>query len=143
MKALARSHVWWSGISKDLEMMVKSCQACAAVKQAPATAPMHPWSWPNRPWERIHIDFAGPFRSESFLIVVYAYSKWADVVEMPQTTADKTIIALRQLFATHGIPQQIVSDNGPQIVSSEFKDFTHTKSTNESVCLTIRSRVVW
>jgi hypothetical protein len=78
-------------------MMVKSCQACAAVKQAPATAPMHPRSWPSRPWERIHIDFAGLFMSKSFLIVVDAYSKWPDVVETPQTTADKTIIALRQL----------------------------------------------
>jgi transposase InsO family protein len=51
---------------------------------------------------------------------------------MPQTTADKTIIALRQLFATHGIPQQIVSDNGPPFVSSEFKDFTHTNGIKHS-----------
>jgi hypothetical protein len=38
MKALARSHVWWSGIDKELESLVKSCPDCAAVKQTPAKA---------------------------------------------------------------------------------------------------------
>ena len=66
MKALARGHVWWAGIDKELENLVKSCTECAAVKQSPAKAPLHPWSWPCRPWQRIHIDFAGPFMDKSF-----------------------------------------------------------------------------
>ena len=123
MKTLARNHVWWSGIDQELESLAKSCQDCAAVKQSPAKAPLHPWSWPTKPWERIHIDFAGPFMNKSFLIVVDAYSKWADVIEMPQTTADKTITALRHVFSTHGIPAQIVSNNGPQFTSSDFAQF--------------------
>ena len=49
------------GIDKDLESFVRSCKDCAAVKQVPAKAPLYPLTWPNRPWERIHIDFAGPF----------------------------------------------------------------------------------
>ena len=81
------NHVWWSGIDKELEALVKSCPDCAAVKQMPAKAPLHPWSWPTRAWERIHIDFAGPFMNKSFLIVVDAYSKWAKVIEKSQTTA--------------------------------------------------------
>ena len=123
MKALTRSHVWWSGIDKELESLVKSCPDCAVVKQSPAKAPLHPWSWPTRPWERIHIDFAGPFMNKSFLIVVDAYSKWAEVIEMSQTTAARTISALRQVFSSLGIPEQIVSDNGPQFISSEFAEF--------------------
>ena len=123
MKALALNHVWWSGINNELESLAKSCQDCAAVKQSPAKAPLHPRSWPARPWERIHIDFAGPFMNKSFLIIVDAYSKWAEVIEMSQTTTDRTIIALRQVFSTHGIPTQIVSDNGPQFTSSDFAEF--------------------
>ena len=34
MKALARGHVWWAGIDKELENLVKSCTECAAVKQS-------------------------------------------------------------------------------------------------------------
>ena len=132
MKALARSHVWWSGLDKDLEAMARSCRACLAVKQAPANAPLHPWAWPSQPWQRLHIDFAGPFLDKSFFIVVDAHSKWAEVVEMSQTTTAKTIEALRRLFAIHGIPEQIVSDNGPQFTSADFKDFTRTNGIKHS-----------
>ena len=123
MKALARSHVWWSGLDKDLEVMARSCRACLAVKQAPANALLHPWAWPSQPWQRLHIDFAGPFLDKSFFIVVDAHSKWEEVVQMSQTTTAKTIEALRHLFAIHGIPEQIVSDNGPQFTSPHYPSF--------------------
>ena len=116
-------HVWWSGIDKELESLVKSCPDCTVVKQAPAKAPLHPWSWPTRPWERIHMDVAGPFMNKSFLIVVDTYSKWAEVIEMSQTTAARMISVLRQVFSSLSIPEQIVLDNGPQFVSSEFAEF--------------------
>ena len=50
MKSLARSHVWWKGLDKDLEALSKSCTVCAAVKQAPAKAPLNPWTWPTLPF---------------------------------------------------------------------------------------------
>ena len=123
MKAFARGHVWWRGMDKDIEAMARSCSKCVAVKQAPPKAPLHPWEWPSRPWQRLHVDYAGPFMNKSFLVVVDAHSKWAEVVEMHQTTTERTIMALRRLFATHGIPEQIVSDNGPQFASSDFAKF--------------------
>lgn len=132
MKALARGHVWWSGLDKDLEALARSCRACLAVKQAPANAPLHPWVWPSQPWQRIHVDFAGPFMEKSFFIVVDAHSKWAEVMEMPQTTTAKTIGALRRLFAIHGIPEQIVSDNGPQFIAADFEEFTRTNGIKHS-----------
>ena len=42
----------------------------------------------------------------------------------PATTAARTITVLRNVFASHGLPEQIVSDNGPQFTSSEFAEFT-------------------
>jgi len=86
-------------------------------------APLHPWLWPSRPWQRIHVDFAGPVRGRNFLILVDAHSKWPDVIEMRSTTSTATIRELRQLFATFGLPEQLVSDNGPQFTSDEFKSF--------------------
>ena len=82
MKALARSHVWWSGLNRDLETLARSCSSCAAVKQSPDKVPVHPWTWPTRPWERVHLDFASPFLNKSFLIATDSHSKWAEVVEM-------------------------------------------------------------
>ena len=75
-------------------------------------APLHPWEWPEKPWFRIHIDHAGPVKGQLFLIVVDAYSKWIEVYPTSSTSATATIEKLRQAFATHGLPEMVVSDNG-------------------------------
>ena len=102
----------------------KECVPCQSVKQAPASAPLHPWTWPSRPWQCIHVDFAGQFQGKMLFLVMDAHSKWGEIFEMSQTTATKTITILQQLFAAYGLPDQIVSDNGPQFVSEEFRTFT-------------------
>ena len=84
---------------------------------------MHPWEYPKYAWQRLHIDYAGPFLNHSFLIIVDAYSKWPEVIPMQSTNSVSTIRALMQVFATHGLPERIVSDNGPQFASQEFKEF--------------------
>ena len=114
MKSLARSFVWWPAIDKHIEHVTKTCTSCQLNKNAPTPATLHPWTWPEKPWQRIHIDFAGPFMGTSFLVIVDSHSKWLEVFEMSTTTTTKTITKLRDLFARFGIPEQVVSDNGPQ-----------------------------
>ena len=69
------------------------------------------------------MDFAGPFQNKMFLIVVDAHSKWPEVMQMTSTSAEQTIVVLRQLFASYGLPLQLVSDNGPQFTAIEFQRF--------------------
>ena len=126
MKALARSYFWWIGLDKDIECLGKSCGRCQAVKSNPPPAPLHPWVWPDAPWTRIHVDYAGPFLGKMFLVVVDAHSKWPEVLIANSTTSHSTMEALRTLFGRYGLPQQLVSDNGPQFVSSEFSHFLST-----------------
>ena len=123
MKGLARSFVWWPGIDADLEGKVKGCQACQEHGKAPAVAPLHPWEWPARPWSRLHLDFAGPFLGKMFMVVVDAHSKWLDVAVVTTPSSQQAIKVLRNLFATHGLPEMIVSDNGSAFTSAEFQTF--------------------
>lgn len=109
MKSIARSYFWWSGLDRDIEMLAKSCNACQAVKASPSVAPLHPWVWPDAPWKRLHIDFAGPFLGKMFLVVIDAHSKWPEVSVRHSTTANNTIDALRSLFARFGLPEQLSS----------------------------------
>ena len=123
MKSVARSYFWWPGVDKAIEELARNCQSCQAVKHSPSVAPLHPWIWPSRPWQRIHLDFAGPFQGTTFLVVVDANSKWPEVFPMTNTTTAKTVEVLRQLFSSYGLPEEVVSDNGPQFISEEFSDF--------------------
>ena len=123
MKSLVRSVMWWPGMYADIEALTKACTSCKAVKSAPSQASLHPWQWPEFPWQRVHMDFAGPFRWKMFMLLVDAHSKWPDILEMTSTTADNTIATLRRVFSVFGLPEQLVTDNGPQFVSHEFADF--------------------
>ena len=123
MKGIARSVVWWPGIDADIEKKVKNCIECQVNQKSPAPAPLHMWEWPTRPWNRLHIDYAGPFMGKMFLVIVDAYSKWLDVQVVSSATSQNTITVLRSLFATHGLPELIVSDNGTVFTSEQFRDF--------------------
>ena len=123
MKALAQSYVWWPGMDQEIVKKVKGCDKCQANQSAPAEAPLHPWEWLGLPWSRIHIDYAGPYKGEMFLVVVDAYSKWLEVHRMKSITLTATIEKLREMFATHGLPATLVSDNGSNFTSSEFQEF--------------------
>ena len=123
MKSIARIHVWWPGIDKKIEEVVKGCLPCQSNRNKPPLTSLHLWNWPSQPWCRLHLDFLGPFLGATFLIVVDAYSKWLEVIPMSSTTAERTITELRKLFATHGLPTQVVTDNGPQFISQEFEVF--------------------
>ena len=123
MKVLARSYIWCPGMDKGIEGVAKWRTSCQLTQNNPKTAPPHSWEGPARPWQRIHIDFAGLFLGTMFLIVVDAHSKWPEVIPTTTTTASRTIEELRKLFASHGLPEQLVSDNGPQFISDEFGEF--------------------
>ena len=69
------------------------------------------------------MDFAGPFLGKMFLILVDAHSKWIDVRVMSKITSSDTIFQLKAIFATHGLPDMIVTDNGPSFTSGEFTNF--------------------
>ena len=75
MKTLVRGYVWWPSMDSELEDSVKHCSKCQEHQRLPAKAPMHPWEWPDRPWARIHVDYAGPIEGKMVLVMVDAHSK--------------------------------------------------------------------
>ena len=123
MKSLARMYVWWPGISNDIASTVRHCLECQQQQPTPAVAPLHPWSWPTRPWARLHLDYAGPFQGKMILVLIDAHSKWIEAVSTPQATSQAVMEELRPLFAKFGIPETIVTDNGTCFVSAEFESF--------------------
>ena len=123
MKSLARGLVWWPGIDCQIEETVKQCEKCQQSRSSPPPAPLHPWSWPTCPWTRLHMDFAGPKEGRMFLVIIDTLSKWLEVIPMKTATALTTVQQLRTVFARFGVPESVVTDNGPQFVGREFEQF--------------------
>lgn len=122
-KAKARSYVWWPNMDQEIELMCKSCQGCGLQQHRPKSAPSSAWPVPEKPWSRLHLDHAGPFQGHTFLLVVDAYSHWLEVVSVASTSSDCAIQKLRILFATHGLPDLLVSDNAAAFTSDVFQQF--------------------
>ncbi|XP_055527285.1 uncharacterized protein K02A2.6-like [Wyeomyia smithii] len=123
MKGLARSFVYWPGIDADIERTAKSCAECASHATAPSKFSSHHWEYPNGPWERVHIDYAGPVYGSMLLIIVDAHSKWFEVKVTHSTTTAATVRILDEVFSAYGAPITIVSDNGPQLTAEEFRNY--------------------
>ena len=58
-----------------------------------------------------------------FLLIIDAHSKWMDIHCVNSATSSMTIEKLRTTFASHGLPEIAVTDNGSNFMSSEFKSF--------------------
>ncbi|XP_037931172.1 uncharacterized protein K02A2.6-like [Teleopsis dalmanni] len=123
MKQLGRRYCWWPGIDKNIETLASSCNIC---KRTSASPPKEFSSWPEaiRPWQRVHIDFDGPvFNHHMWLVCVDAFSQYPYIVQLSNTTSADTVKALTSIFAIEGLPETLVSDNGLQLTSSQFKEF--------------------
>ena len=128
MKQIARNYVWWPKLDHDIEAMVRLCYSCSLNKNMPPKSKPHPWIRPSEPWDRLHLDFAGPFRGKMWLLVIDAYSKWLEIFDMrSDCTSPNTIRKLTFLFNRYGLCKVLVSDNGPQLVSQEFEQFCVAK----------------
>ena len=120
MKVLARSYIWWPQLNTHIEEVCRKCNECLLTSNNPASAPPHPWLVPKQPWERVHVDHA-TWGKHLLLVATDVFSKWPEVHLVSSTSAQQTIEKLRAMFAIHGIPMMIVSDNGPPFTSREFK----------------------
>lgn len=123
MKSQVRLLTWWPKMDKEIEDFVCHCDGCQVNRQSDPKAPVPFWVKPDQPWSRLHIDFAGPVQGEVFLVVVNAFSNWAKVEIMSSMKTFAVISVLRALFATHGVPDVIVSDNGTTFTSDEMQAF--------------------
>jgi transposase InsO family protein len=136
-KSMLRTKVWWPGIDKEVEKFCRTCHGCQLVSKPDPAEPLRTTPLPQGPWQDIATDLLGPLPSgESILVIIDYYSRFYEVKVMRSTTTDKVIDALDELVIDrYGIPKTIRSDNGPQFISNEFRqwceehDIRHVKTT--------------
>ncbi|XP_022178138.1 uncharacterized protein K02A2.6-like [Myzus persicae] len=116
-------HVYWPSIDEDIFKLTKHCHRCIAINRAPCKAHVSCWKVPTEPWERIHIDYAGPFMKRLFLLVIDEYSMWPEVFILKSSSASNVIEKLQLLFSRFGQPKVLISDNVMPFMKEEFQTF--------------------
>ena len=116
------SFVYWPNTDKDIENTVKLCKGCALAAKTPPVK-FNPWPETDLLWSRIHLDFDGPLEGYYYLIVVDSFSRWPEFGRCKNPTSEIVIKFLYGLFARFGIVDSIVTGNGSQFMSKDFKEF--------------------
>ncbi|UYV73615.1 K02A2.6-like [Cordylochernes scorpioides] len=85
--------------------------------------PLIPTNFPTRPWQKIGMDLF-KFENKWYLVVIDYYSRFPEVVQLDRLTANVVVRGCKSIFARHGIPETVVSDNGTQFgAAREFANF--------------------
>ena len=117
----ARQSVWWPGLSKHLDELVHNCSECQKT-QRQRCQPLNPTPLPQLPWQQVATDLF-EWKQANYLLVVDYFSRYIEIARLNRPTTSEVVVHLKSIFARHGIPETLISDNGPQYASQEFADF--------------------
>ena len=110
----ARQSVWWPRMSKELENLVKNCTECCR-EQRQRHQPLIPSPLPELTWQKVATDLF-EWKQHTYLLIVDYYSRYIEIARLKSTNADEVITHTKSIFARHGIPEVVLSDNGRSTV---------------------------
>ena len=129
--ALLRRRFWWPTMEVDTKGFVSACPVCAQnkVSTQPSAGLLHPLPVPKRPWSHLAMDFITGLPPSNSLTVILTivdrFSKFAHFIPLSKlpSARETADIMVKEVFCRHGLPQDIVSDRGPQFISAVWKAF--------------------
>ena len=101
-----------------------SCTKCTKKQPAQRHEPLNPSEPPKYAFQRVGTDLFH-HDSHEYLVLVNYYSRYIEIALLINQTSKQVIAILKTIFARHGIPQTVVSDNAAQFSSQEFADFAN------------------
>lgn len=112
----------------SIAQLVQNCRECAEQSKN-KREPLITTPLPDYPWQLVGTDLIELDKCQYLLVVDY-FSRYPEVVKLSSTTSSQVIAALKMIFARHGIPETVHSDNGPQYSSQEFSVFASSYGFN-------------
>ena len=116
--------MFWPAMQHDVRKTVLTCQVCAEFQPNNPSMPMQSHEIPDRPRSRVATDLFS-LKSMDYIVLVDYYSDYIEVSPLTDTISSSIIKFLKVQFSRHGIPDVLVSDNGPQYISNEFAQFAN------------------
>ncbi|XP_033763408.1 uncharacterized protein K02A2.6-like [Pecten maximus] len=119
----ARCSVFWPKLNADIAELVSQCPVCVKHSYCNAKEPLKPHPIPVYPWQVVATDLF-ECDNKDYIVVVDYYSCYFEVAHLHSTTSRAVINELKPIFSRFGIPEKVVSDNGPHYSSQEFVEFS-------------------
>ena len=114
--------VWWPTVGQDLKEWIEKCSFCQHNSRQQHAEPLRPSVLPERPWTKIRMDLC-LIEGKEYLVMIDYFSRWIEIKNLEDTTSSTLVRKVKTIFARWSIPEVIRSDNGPQFMSTIFKEF--------------------
>ena len=130
----ARECMYWPRMSTELKEFISKCDVCLSYRSEQTKEPLEQHCFAARPWSKIGVDLC-ELDGRNLLVAVDYYSNFVEVERLTTTTSSSVIKPMKEMFARYGVPDTVISDNGPQFDSAEFSrfakqwNFEHTPSS--------------
>jgi transposase InsO family protein len=123
-KQMLREKYWFPAMNYMVEEMIKQCFECQVTTKQQRQEPMKMTEIPEYPWEVVSVDFGGSYPDGHYnLVVIDNRTRYSEVENLHTTACKQTKEKLKKIFATHGIPRRLESDNGLPFNSIDFANF--------------------
>ncbi|KAK3531132.1 hypothetical protein QTP70_012979 [Hemibagrus guttatus] len=129
--SLLKDRFWWPNMASDVRRYVQGCRECA-ISKSPRHLPSGKLLLlpvPNRPWSHLGVDFITDLPASNdftcIFVVVDRFSKSCRLIPLKglPTAMETAELMFNHIFRYFGIPEDIVSDQGPQFISRVWKAF--------------------
>lgn len=129
-KQRLRELYWFPGMDEMAQSYAAGCTLCPELDRTAKTfaAPLQPVPLPTAPWTKLGLDIVGPFETATWncryaITLTDYYTKWPEVAFTPSITTETVISFLKSTFSRYGNPECVVTDNGPQLISTAMSTF--------------------
>jgi hypothetical protein len=130
----AKLTVYLPRYTDQVTNLVEGCDKCQEHRHQNPAQPSYPVPIPEYPFQKVAADLY-EIRGVHYLLVVDYFSKRPCAVPLKTITSASVITELKRFFIDFGVPEQLVSDNGKQFDSAEFRQFCNAlniRSTTSS-----------
>ena len=142
----AHQHLIWPGLDADIADYTRRCQECIRQSQPPK-GPLQAHNVPQEPWERIAMDYFY-MNGRLYILICDYFSKFPFLFQVKTMSFANLKDHLMELFSVEGIPNDIMSDNGPPLMAKNLVPFLqvlvldtpHHHQTTHGVMASLRDR---
>ena len=119
----ARDVIFWPKMSAEITDMISKCTICLQYRNSNKKEPLISHDVPSYAWQVVATDIF-TLNQENYIVIVDYYSRFFEVEKLSTMSSQSVITKMKGIFSRHGIPEKVISDNGPQYSSKEFQDFS-------------------
>ena len=125
----AREIMFWPRLRVEITEAVRRCETCQFAQPQQQRQPLISYPIPTHPWQFVVSD-CFEINGRHYVVLVDIYSDFIELSQLPDLNSNALNKAIKPVFATHDAPATLITDNGTNFISSEFRRFLKAWDVN-------------